>query len=119
MLKKSRVDGKWPDGHFLKSDSQPQAGTRVPRQIAKKKSQNFRTRDVAFLRLTLKHGSKKIDAKKYPSSLSRAPLIFQNFIQRARQLSGTAIELARQQVVFLFQDVIFVGDIQRGQNGQA
>ena len=76
-------------------------------------------RDVALRRLTLKHGSKKVDAKKYPSSLSRAAFIFQNFIQRASQLSGTAIELARQQVVFLFQDVVFVGDIQRGQHGQA
>jgi hypothetical protein len=86
---------------------------------ADREKEESEQRDAALRRLTLIHGSKKIDAKKYPLPLSRPAFIFQNFVQRAGQLSGTAIELARQQVVFLFQDVIFVGDIQRGQHGQA
>src|SRR5215467_15477056 len=43
-------------------------------------------------------------------NLACAALVLQHFVQRAGQLSGTAVKFAGQQVVFLFEDVIFVGD---------
>jgi hypothetical protein len=72
-------------------------------------------RDVALLRLNLESiDRKRIGDRNIVEKLSCAALVLQRFIQRASQLSGTTIELAGQQVIFLFQDVVFVGDIQRG-----
>src|SRR5690242_2993221 len=112
MLKKSRVDGKWPDGHFLNFTNLCQDNQNLCRATT-------RRRDVSLLRLIFKAWiEKKIGSRKYYSKLPRAAFVLQDFVQRPGQLSSAPIELAGQQVIFLFQDVVFVGDIQRGQHGQ-
>jgi hypothetical protein len=107
---KSRVDGKWPKSFSSRPWKKftqslpaltehhfwfPQADR--DRQI-ERKSRSLRVGWVLW-------------------KLSRFA-VFQNFIQGDGEFAGAAIELSRQKVVFLFQDVIFIGNVQGRQHRQ-
>lgn len=49
--------------------------------------------------------------------LAGLSIFLQNFIESTGQLARALAVLARQQIVFLLEDVVFVGDVERGKNG--
>jgi hypothetical protein len=106
---KSRVDGKWP-----KSFSSGQR-RKFTRSLLAHTQQHFSChRRSNVMALERKSAIAPRGACRKLSCFA----IFQNFVQGYGEFAGAAIELSRQKVVLLFQDVIFIGNVQRRQHRQ-